>query len=246
MRILIVLLFLGFACKQNNNNNISEKSSNVLQNSRLLIHEVDLNKSELHFYYKNDSSENFSNHKRLKEYLKNQNSELLFAVNGGMYKKDFSPQGLYIEDGKVISDIEARKEGYGNFYLQPNGIFFIDNKGVGAIKETTKVNDFTNIKYATQSGPMLVIDGEIHDKFRKGSTNLHIRNGVGILPNGNLLFVMSKEKINFYDLALYFKNNKCKNALYLDGFVSRTYLPSKNWIQEDGNFGVIIGEVKRN
>jgi len=31
--------------------------------------------------------------------------------------------------------------------------------------------------------------------------------------------------------------------LYLDGFVSRTYLPSQNWEQLDGGFGVIIGVV---
>ena len=90
---------------------------------------------------------------------------------------------------------------------------------------------------------MLLIDGHIHPKLTKGSSNLHIRNGVGVLPDGKLIFAMSKEKINFYDFATFFKNNGCQNALYLDGFVSRTYLPSKNWEQMDGNFGVIIAEI---
>ena len=52
---------------------------------------------------------------------------------------------------------------------------------------------------------------------------------------------MSKVGVNFYDFANYFKRIGCKNALYLDGFVSRTYLPEKEWIQTDGNFGVIVG-----
>ena len=91
---------------------------------------------------------------------------------------------------------------------------------------------------------MLLIDGNIHSKFRKGSSNLNIRNGVGILPNGNILFAMSKEEINFYDLATFFKQKGCKNALYLDGFVSKVYLPSQNWQQTDGIFGVIIAETK--
>lgn len=91
---------------------------------------------------------------------------------------------------------------------------------------------------------MLVIDGNLHKKLTKGSKNLHIRNGVGVLPNGNLLFAMSKEKINFYDFASFFQKNGCKNALYLDGFVSKTYLPEKNYKQDDGNFGVIIGIIK--
>jgi uncharacterized protein YigE (DUF2233 family) len=60
----------------------------------------------------------------------------------------------------------------------------------------------------------------------------------------DLVFAMSKKEINFYDFAKYFKDLGCKNALYLDGFVSRTYLPEKNWKQEDGDFGVIIGVVK--
>ncbi|MBP6659490.1 MAG: phosphodiester glycosidase family protein, partial [Chitinophagales bacterium] len=77
-----------------------------------------------------------------------------------------------------------------------------------------------------------------------GSTKLNIRNGVGILQNGNPIFVMSKQEVSFYDFAKYFKKIGCENALYLDGFVSRTYLPEKNWIQTDGNFGVIIGVAK--
>jgi len=180
----------------------------------------------------------------LKEWLARKNQELIFAVNGGMYHKDLSPQGLYIERQKVIKEIDEKEKGYGNFYLQPNGIFFIDQENQAKIVKTDRLNNIAHIKYATQSGPMLLIDGVIHAKFTKGSKNIHIRNGVGVLPNGNLLFAMSKEKINFYDFANFFKLNSCDNALYLDGFVSRTYLPSKNWIQEDGNFGVIIGEIK--
>ena len=77
------------------------------------------------------------------------------------------------------------------------------------------------------------------------SKNLNIRNGVGILPNGKLIFVMSKQKINFYDFASYFKSLGCKNALYLDGFISKTYLPENGYNTLDGgNFGVIIGETK--
>ena len=92
---------------------------------------------------------------------------------------------------------------------------------------------------------MLVVDGKKHSKFMEGSKNLNIRNGVGILPNGNVLFAISKEKINFYDFAAFFQNKGCKNALYLDGFVSRAYIPSKNWIQLDGRFGVLIGVIKK-
>lgn len=162
-------------------------------------------------------------------------------MNGGMYLKDGNPQGLYIEKGNEKTPIDSTPKGYGNFYMQPNGVFYITENNIATISNTSNFKHITNINYATQSGPMLVVDGKLHPKFKNGSTNLHIRNGVGVLPNGQLLFAMSKERINFYDFASYFKQHGCKNALYLDGFVSKTYLPSKNWTQLDGNFGVIIG-----
>jgi uncharacterized protein YigE (DUF2233 family) len=91
-----------------------------------------------------------------------------------------------------------------------------------------------------------MIDGQIQPAFKEGSANLNIRNGVGILPDGRIIFAMSKSGINFYDFAQYFKSLGCKNALYLDGLVSRAYLPEKNWAQTDGNFGVIIAVIKSN
>lgn len=163
-------------------------------------------------------------------------------MNGGMYKKDNSPQGLYIENQKVVSPLDT-SSGTGNFYLKPNGVFYIKTDNTTGI--CTTENFTTNhIKYATQSGPMLLINGEIHPAFKQGSSNLNIRNGVGILQNGTVIFAMSKEQINFYDFADYFKRRGCKNALYLDGLVSRTYLPSDKWLQTDGDFGVIIGVAK--
>jgi uncharacterized protein YigE (DUF2233 family) len=88
---------------------------------------------------------------------------------------------------------------------------------------------------------MLVIDGKIHSSFKQGSPNVNIRNGVGMLPDGRILFAMSRNKINFYDFATFFKDKGCRNALFLDGFVCRTYLPRQKWEQTDGDFGVIIG-----
>ena len=91
---------------------------------------------------------------------------------------------------------------------------------------------------------MLLIDGAVNSILKQGSSNYNIRNGVGILTDGNILFAMSKKKINFYDFAMFFKSKGCKNALYLDGYVSKTYLPSKGWKQSGGNFSVIIAEIK--
>jgi uncharacterized protein YigE (DUF2233 family) len=203
---------------------------------------VNPRKQSIKLYWKDDKSQTFKSIGNLKLWLQERNKKLLFAMNGGMYKKDNSPQGLYIENRKVLSCVDTLSGG-GNFYLKPNGVFYITDKNMAGICITEQFNA-NNIKYATQSGPMLVINGQIHSAFKPGSPNLNIRNGVGILDNGEVVFAMSKEAVNFYDFANYFKRLGCKDALYLDGLVSRTYLPGENWIQTDGNFGVIIGVTK--
>ncbi|MEL1242871.1 phosphodiester glycosidase family protein [Flavobacterium sp. DGU11] len=193
----------------------------------------------LSMFHKNKAGKNFGSIENLKQWLLGKNKKLSFAMNGGMYKPDHTPQGLYIENGRLLSPLDTLS-GNGNFYLKPNGVFYITTKNRADICKTPDFKNGNTLKYATQSGPMLISRGQMHPAFKRGSANLQIRNGVGILPDGNVHFAMSKEPINFYDFAAYFKNMGCKNALYLDGFVSRTYLPEENWLQTDGNFGVII------
>jgi len=199
---------------------------------------------KIDFYLQDEKGMNFGSLENLKTALHQKGKELVFAMNGGMYRKDRTPQGLFIENGITKSKIDTANGG-GNFYLKPNGIFYLTNKNEARIVQTTSFTNNSNIKFATQSGPMLLIDGEIHKAFGKGSANLNIRNGVGILPNGQVIFALSKKEINFYDFASFFREKGCKNALYLDGFVSRAYCPSQNWKQTDGDFGVIIAVTKK-
>ena len=207
---------------------------------RFISYTADPKKQDLKLYWKDDKQQNFKSIQNLKTWLEKNNKNLVFAMNAGMYKQDYSPLGLFIEDHKTKAALN-KKNGEGNFYLKPNGVFYITTDNSPAICNSTKFIDNGKIKYATQSGPMLVMDGKIHPAFKEGSTNLNIRNGVGILPDNKIVFVMSKKEINLYDFAIHFKNMGCKNALYLDGFVSRTYLPEQNWVQTGGDFGVMIG-----
>lgn len=218
---------------------VSAKKDSI-DDSRFVSYVVNTKQQNLKLYWKDDKNENFKSIQSLKSWLEQQNKKLVFAMNAGMYKEDNSPLGLYIEKQKTVSPLNT-STGNGNFYLKPNGVFYITADNVPVICNTINFKNNGKIKYATQSGPMLVIDGQIPPAFKEGSENLNIRNGVGILPDNTVVFAMSKKEINFYDFAEYFKSIGCKNALYLDGFVSRTYLPEKNWIQTDGNFGVIVG-----
>ncbi|HYD90490.1 MAG TPA: phosphodiester glycosidase family protein [Flavobacterium sp.] len=196
-------------------------------------------------HFRDNDGNRIGNLKNLKNIYQNKGEKLLFAMNGGMYNPERTPLGLYIENGKTVSEINT-KGGEGNFYMKPNGIFYVDTNHKAFVTTTQAYKGNDGTKYATQSGPMLVIDGNIHPQFKQGSKNTNIRNGVGILPDGRVILAMSKKKINFYDFAVYFKELGCKNALYLDGLVSRTYAPSESWIQEGGRFGVIIGVSEKN
>jgi uncharacterized protein YigE (DUF2233 family) len=211
---------------------------------KILAYTVDTKKQDLKLYWKKENGENFESIQNLKTYVESKNLILTFAMNGGMYMQDLRPLGLFIQNRKTLKKIN-KADGKGNFYLKPNGIFYITTDNFPFICKTADFFDNGNIKYATQSGPMLVVDGKIHSAFKKGSTNLNIRNGVGILPDNKVVFAISRTEINFYDFAKYFQKTGCKNALYLDGFVSRMYLPEKQWVQTDGNFGVIIGLTKQ-
>lgn len=194
---------------------------------KFISYTVDAAKQDLRLFWKDDEGKNFGSIENLRNYLQQKKMNLVFAMNGGMYKTDLSPLGLYIENKKKLFPIN-NSSGSGNFYLKPNGVFYITTDNKPIVCTSDKFHDDGKVKYATQSGPMLVINGKIHDAFKEGSANLNIRNGVGILPGNKILFAMSKTEVNLYDFAAYFKNMGCLNALYLDGFVSRMYLLKSN------------------
>ncbi len=217
--------------------------TSINNKERILSYIVDPKVADIQFYWKDNHSKILGSIHNLERMLTDKNKKLLFAMNGGMYDKERAPQGLFIQNEIKIKSLDTLS-GKGNFYLKPNGVFYITADNRAIICTTTNFINDGKIKYATQSGPMLLINGEIHPAFVERSKNLNIRNGVGILPDNKIVFAISKESINFYDFASYFKTLGCNNALYLDGFVSRAYVPEKNWIQTDGNFGVIIGVTK--
>jgi uncharacterized protein YigE (DUF2233 family) len=223
---------------------LAESPFKLYESQRITAHVVDPHKSTLQLFLKDDKGNIFKSFANLKHWLAGKNKELIFAMNGGMYMENSMPLGLYVEKGKVIRKTNRVQHAYGNFYMQPNGVFFITKKRNAYIKPSSKFHFKKYVNYATQSGPMLLINGKIHPKFRKGSKNVNIRNGVGILPDGRVLFAISKGFITFYDFAMFFKKNGCKNALYFDGVISRIYLPPEYTSLPYSRFGVIVGEVK--
>ncbi|EPH13586.1 hypothetical protein HMPREF9713_00533 [Myroides odoratimimus CCUG 12700] len=225
--ILFTVLFL-FSCQQDK----YEKD--------YVIYQCDPTKEHIKMYWKDEQGNIIRSLGNLKEVLQGKGEELVFAMNGGMFEPNNAPKGLYIENYQLRQPLDTLTEGKGNFYLHPNGVFYLTRDNKAMIVTTTAFKPSSTIQYATQSGPILLLNSEINTVFTQGSKNLNIRNGVGVKPNGEVIFAMSKEKVNFYEFAKLFKELGCTDALYLDGFVSRAYLPSKEWTQTDGDFGVII------
>lgn len=210
-------------------------------------YEVDLYSSKLGFFLKDDKGKSILSLSKLSKLLGKNENIMVFATNAGMYNKDYNPQGLFIEKRTVVTKIDKRTGLYGNFYLQPNGIFFIDScQNAGIIRTDLYTKELErSLEFATQSGPLLVIDDLINSIFKSDSENLNIRNGVGINVDGKVIFVISNEKVSFYNFAKFFKEKlKCPNALYLDGAISETFLPELGRFQFGGLFGPLIAVYK--
>lgn len=208
-------------------------------------------KVNISLFWKNSKGEIYKNIEGLKSDLDGQKNQLKFSMNAGMFDEKLQPTGLYVENGKKIKPLNTKviKPIKGkfipNFYLQPNGVFYITTDKNAGICKTADFPKKNKIKFATQSGPMLLIDGKINKLFSSNSTNYNIRNGVGILPNNEVVFAISKNEVNFYDFAKYFKELGCSNALYLDGFVSKAFIPEQGIRQMNGQLGVLIGVTEK-
>lgn len=201
---------------------------------------IDPQTEPITMHWKDGSGQVIGNIGTLKQILEREGRPLRLAMNGGMYDKAQVPVGLYIEDGRILQPIDRRPEGDGNFYLQPNGVFGVLTNGTAFVKRTAEMPHMLDVRYATQSGPMLVVDGTVNKLFSPGSRNLNIRNGVGVRKDGGVLFAISREPINFHAFATWFIQQGCTDALYLDGYVSRAYIPEEGLDQLDGTLGVLI------
>ena len=198
-------------------------------------------KQKMRFVLRDGQKRLFRNAGNLKKAIRNSGQQLVFATNGGMFHASRQPVGLFIEAGKQVTPIERSVDKPGNFFMQPNGIFFLSKNGKAGICITADFKAKTGVTYATQSGPMLVTDGKVNRLFGKQSPNRRIRNGVGIKPDGDVVFAISKKPVTFYELATLFTEQfDCSEALYLDGEISKMYAPEIGRNELGGELGVLI------
>ena len=160
---------------------------------------------------------------------------VLFAMNAGMYHHDRSPVGLYVEDGRRAAAL-VTAAGPGNFGMLPNGVFCAGPGGARVVESRAFAAAPPDCEIATQSGPMLLIDGAPHPRFLADSPYRNVRNGVGATPDGRRVhFAISNEPVTFHEMATLFRDALgVRDALYLDGRVSRLHAPGQG--RSDGGW----------
>jgi uncharacterized protein YigE (DUF2233 family) len=213
--------------------------------SSYTICEVDMDRDDLRLFLNDDAGAPYGFFGSLDEALKAEGLRLGFAMNAGMYHEDRSPVGHYVEEG-----VEARgvisNPGPGNFGLLPNGVFCLREGRADVIETKSYLQQEPNCRFATQSGPMLVIDGALHPRFLPDSTSRYIRNGVGTSADGKrAVFAISNDIVTFHEFGRLFRDElQMPNALYFDGNISRLRAP--NLRRSGAGFtmlGPIIGVV---
>ena len=177
----------------------------------------------------------------LREQLAAQGKELTFAMNAGMFGEDLKPIGYYVETGKLMHKAN-RAGGAGNFHLKPNGIFYVAGQKAGVMETEAFLRSRVKPDLATQSGPMLLINGAVHPKISPAGTSIKIRNGVCVNDGNKVVFAISDSFVTFYQFALMFRDGlHCKNALFLDGSVSSLYAPELKRSDFLATIGPMVG-----
>ncbi len=208
----------------------------------MVIRSVDLQQEQLALYWRDPQGQLIGSFTRLRSMLAQQGRTLRFAMNAGMFHRDRSAVGLLLIDGRQLFPLNTGT-GFGNFYMKPNGVFLIDAKGQARVVRSEAWTEHADgARFATQSGPMLVSDGELNPHFNAESTSRTRRNGVCV-QDGRVWLVLADKPINFYDFAQVFRQHlHCRDALYLDGSISAIY-PAANQSPQtiEDSFGPLLG-----
>jgi uncharacterized protein YigE (DUF2233 family) len=215
------------------------------QGNDYVVCEIDLRRYRLRTFWRGPDGGAIGSLDRLAGIAEPAEGRLAFAMNGGMYHADLASVGLYVENGQEMARANAAN-GPGNFHMKPNGVFWVGAGRVGVTETGRYLRERPRAEYATQSGPMLVVDGRIHPKISDHGVSRKIRNGVGVRDANTAVFAISNGPVTFGEFAHLFRDRlHAPNALFLDGSISSLYAPALR--RNDGllPLGPMIGAFEK-
>lgn len=205
---------------------------------------IDLAKEQLRLWLYGPDGLPYGSFDRLNGTLAEDGKTLGIAMNAGMYHRDRAPVGHYVENGSEVARL-ITSEGPGNFGLLPNGVLCLQGDRAEVIESRAFAATAPGCAFATQSGPMLLIEGALHPRFLPKSDSRHIRNGVGVRAGGReVVLVIAEDPVNFHRFARFFRDRLgVRDALFLDGTVSKLFAPELGRNDVGLPMGPILGTV---
>lgn len=215
------------------------------EGTRFEVVTLDLRRVRLEMRWKDGMGQPWKTFRRLEADLSKRGERLLAVMNAGIFDTSFRPLGLHVEGGRVLHALNTRQRGYGNFYMQPNGVFVITPDGARLVPTSTYQHRPPRALEATQSGPMLVVNGRLNAAFQEGSANRLVRNGIGVQSGNRVHLVMAVDPVNFFDFARFIRDGlKCPDGLYLDGHISSLSAPGTA-VNGGGEFAGMLTVIAR-
>jgi uncharacterized protein YigE (DUF2233 family) len=207
---------------------------------------IDLRRADLRVYLDDERGARIGTFGRLRAFLGRRGVELLAATNAGIFEPGFVPTGLHVERGVALRPLNLAR-GEGNFFTQPNGVFFIAQGGAGIAESSAFARRGAPVQEATQSGPLLLLDGKIPPGISPRSRHRKLRSGVCVIDERQVAFGISRAEVTFHQMAKMFAQAlSCRSALYLDGTISGLHAPQIGRTDEDrGPFAGILGVIPR-
>jgi len=218
----------------------------MFEGSRFTVCTFDATHDELRLASRGTDGAYLRSFERLDAELGRDAARLRFAMNAGMYDDAGAPIGLYIADGEQERRLNLN-EGPGNFHMMPNGVFWQDENGAVHISTSEEYASTPRAaRWATQSGPMLVIEGALHPRFQNDGPSRYVRNGVGVSDANTAYFVISSGAVSFGRFARFFRDELgCDDALFLDGSVSSLWAPEMERRDGNQNLGPLVAVLRR-
>jgi uncharacterized protein YigE (DUF2233 family) len=247
-RALLLMAFLLTACgPRTSRDGVDAACSDVtFETARFTVCQAKPDKHDLVLVDRGADGKPMRNFDSLDDRLGKRFKQVAFAMNAGMFDDKGNPIGYYVEDGAQQVALNTR-EGPGNFHMRPNGVFYGDARGWHvATTQSFAAGKPDHVRFATQSGPMLMIAGKLHPQIADNGESLQIRNGVGVSPDGSAWFAISRDPVSFGRFARLFRDRfGAPDALYLDGAVSRLWDPVAGSLDGGSDIGPIVVALQR-